>query len=132
MGVLDWTPAPSERTYYRSRQDGQRGYMVRREGKDMIRLDREMEEILHPMDPNTWKVDQQVHPINAYQLAQVAFEADRMLCRVTGRTLEGKKEWLSLKEQERVAWLQNGPDTGDIRDDLHDAIVGTLKVLVDG
>lgn len=87
---------------------------------------------MEPGEGGEWRLDQQVHPINSYQLAQVAFEADRMLCRVTGRTLEGKKEWLSLKEQERVAWLQNGPDTGDIRDDLHDAIVGTLKVLVDG
>lgn len=128
----DWTPAHSERTYYRSRQDGQRGFMVRRDGKDMIRLDREMEEILHPMDMNVWKADVQIHPINAYQLAQVAFAADREFCRVTGRTMEGKREWLSLKEKERVKWLQDGPDTGDVRDDLHDAIVGTLKVMLDG
>lgn len=106
--------------------------MVRREGKDMIRLDREMEEILHPMDMGIWKADQQVHPINQHQLAQIAFMADRELCRVTGRTIEAKKDWLSLREQERVAWLQHGPDTGDIRDDLYDAIIGTLKVLQDG
>ena len=135
MGVLDWTPAPSERTYYRSVRDGQRAYLVRRGGKDMMRLDREMEEILFPVNKENlqeWVADRQVHPINAYQLAQVTFAADRELCRVMGKTIESRKEWLSLKEQERVKWMEVGPDTGDIRDDLYDAMTGTLRSLVDG
>lgn len=135
MGLLDWNPAPSERTYYRSARDGQRAYLVRRGGKDMMRLDREMEEILHPVDlanMHEWRPDNQVHPINTHQLAQVAFAADRELCRVLGKPVEARREWLSMKEQDRVKWMQDGPDTGDIRDDLYDAIQGTLGSLLNG
>lgn len=126
-----WDPAPDERTYYRSAEDNQRAYLVRREGKDMLRLDRTMEEILRPFT-SAWKPDNQVHPVNAQQLAQVAFAADRALCRVLGKHAQSHGDWLSLKEQARIKWMAHGPATGDIRDDLFDAIMGTLRGLADG
>lgn len=127
----DWDPAPDERVYYRSSEDNQRAYLVRRDGKDMLRLDRPMEEILRPMN-QSWKSDNQVHAVNAQQLAQVAFAADRQLCRVLGRHNEATLEWLSLKEPARIKWMKKGPCTGDIREDLFDAIMGTLGSLADG
>jgi hypothetical protein len=127
----DWDPTPDQRTYYRSAEDGQRAYLVKRGGKDMVRLDRPMEEILRPLD-GSWRPDTQTYPFTAHQVAEVAFAADRALCRTMGKHLDAGKEWLSLKEQARIKWMEEGPSTGDIRDDLYDAIMGTLKGMTDG
>ncbi len=129
---LNWDPAPDQKTFYRSNQDGQRGYLVKRAGKDMIRLDRPMEEILHPVD-GRWVADVQVHPLTAHAVAKVAFVADRALCEAMGTRLPAKDgDWLSQKEQARIKWMEEGPGTDDVREDLYDAIMSTLKGLTDG
>lgn len=125
-----WDPLPSERQYYRSPVDNQRAYLVRRNGKDMLRLDRPMEEILHPLT-DSWKPDRQAYPINSQQIAYVAYVADQALCKALGKS-PGKGEWLSLREKERIEWMDDGPADGSVRDDLYDAIMGTLKGLNDG
>jgi hypothetical protein len=131
-GDLNWDPAPDEKTFYRSASDGQRAYLVKRAGKDMLKLDRPMEEILRPMD-GTWVPDTQIHPLTPHAIAAIAFAADRALCKAMGTNLAQKdQEWLSQKEQARIKWMESGPSTGDIRDDLYDAIMGTLKPLTDG
>lgn len=132
----EWDPTPAERTYYRSAKDGQRAYLVRRNGKDMLRLDRPMEEILHPIDLENspeWRPDVTTPPLTPHAIAAVAFAADRALCKATGVQLKSHQtEWLSMKEQARIDWMNEGPKTGDIRDDLYDAIMGTLRPLTDG
>lgn len=135
----DWDPKPDERVYYRSSADGQRAYLVRRNGKDMLRLDRPMEEILHPVSKvdgavgGPWTPDVQIHPLTAHAVAKIAFVADRALCAAMGQPVLAKHaDWLSQKEQVRIDFMENGPDTGDVRDDLYDAIMGTLKKLTDG
>jgi hypothetical protein len=130
--LKDWDPTPAERAYYRSHKDGQRAYLVRRNGKDMLRLDRPMEEILHQLDGN-WQADVSIPPLSVHAIAAVAFAADRALCKATGVQLKAHQgEWLSMKEQARIDWMNEGPKTGDIRDDLYDAIMGTLRKLTDG
>lgn len=130
--MKNWDPKPSERTYYRSREDGQRAYIVKRLGKDMLRLDRPMEEILHPID-GRWVPDVQHHPLTPFAVAKVAFVADVALRQAMGQHVKPQDaDWLSLKQEDRIQWMSEGPETGDIRDDLHDAIMGTLKGLVDG
>lgn len=131
----NWDPSPAERTYYRSRKDGQRAYLVRRNGKDMLRLDRPMEEILHRIDIENhpeWELDVKIPPLSLHAIAAVAFAADRALCKATGVQLKAHQgEWLSMKEQDRIAWMNEGPK-GGIREDLYDVIMGTLKALTDG
>lgn len=132
MKESDWDPSPDEKTFYRSTQDGQRGYLVRRGGKDVIRLDRPMQEIIHPMN-GTWVADVQIHPLTAHAVAAVAFAADRALCKAMGTVLPQKDgEWLSQKEKDRIKWMEKGPQTDDVREDLYDAIMGTLGPLTDG
>lgn len=132
----NWDPNPSERTYYRSHKDGQRAYLVRRNGKDMLKLDRPMEEILHAFGPENaseWRADVSIPPLSPHAIAAVAFAADRALCKATGVQLKAHQtEWLSMKEQARIDWMNDGPKDGGIRDDLYDAIMGTLKALTDG
>lgn len=134
--MKDWDPNPAERTYYRSRKDGQRAYLVRRNGKDMLRLDRPMEEILHRIDIENhpeWELDVKIPPLSLHAIAAVAFAADRALCKATGVQLKAHQtEWLSMKEQARIDWMNDGPQVGGIRDDLYDTIMGTLKALTDG
>lgn len=128
----NWDPQPGERTYYRCSADGQRGYLVRRRGKDSIRLDRPMEEIIKPLD-GTWQPDIQNHPLTLHQVTSVAFAADRALCRVMGVQLKKHEyDWLSMREQDRIQFMEDGPSTGDIREDLYDAIMGSLKSMTDG
>ena len=126
-----WDPEPSERKFYRSSVDGQRGYLVRREGKDIIRLDRPMEEILKPFN-ESWRADMQVYPVSEHQVARIAFIADRALCGVLGRHDLERDDWLSLHEKARIKWMKEGPNSGDVRDDLYDAIIGTLRPMSNG
>ena len=102
----NWDPTPDEKTFYRSTQDGQRGFLVRRGGKDKIRLDRPMEEIILPLSAQ-WVPDVQSHPLTAHAVAKIAFVADRALCEAMGRRLPGKDgDWLSLREQLRIKWME--------------------------
>ena len=129
---LSWDPEPPERTYYRSTEHGQRGYLVKTDdGKDMIRLDRPMEVILEKPGDH-WKLDTQVYPMSEVQIAQVAFVADRALCGALGKHKDSREEWLSLTDRARLKFMREGPCTGDVRDELHDAIVGTLRGLIAG
>ena len=94
--MADWEPKPSERTYYRSRTDGQRAYLVKRDGEECLRLDRPSEAIYKKLDAN-WVADVQHHVANAHQVAKVAFIADRALCHIVGAHQEAKEEWINLK-----------------------------------
>jgi hypothetical protein len=129
-------PKPSDRVYYRSAKDGQRAYLVRREGKDMLKLDRPMEEILHRIDLENltgWVPDVQLHPLTKHAVGKVAYDADVALRRAMGIHMKPQEtEWLSMKEQDRIKWMESGPASGDVRMDLYDAIMGTLSSLTDG
>lgn len=130
--MSDTDPKPSDRVYYRSSEDGQRAYLVRRAGKDMLKLDRPMEEILRPFDGN-WKPDVQQHPLTKHAVGKVAYDADVALRRAMGVHMKPQEtEWLSMKEQARIKWMESGPASGDVREDLYDAIMGTLSSLTDG
>jgi hypothetical protein len=128
--VRDWDPKPSERKYYRSRQDGQRGYLVKREGQDVIRFDRPNEELLAPMGLD-WMPDVQPHVLSPHAAAKIAYIADQALCRATGEYAP-KKEWIDLGDKERIRFMKDGPDVGGFRDEFHAGIVALLKDLTDG
>jgi hypothetical protein len=124
-----WDPEPSDRVYYRARQDGQRGYIVRR---DKIRLDRPMEELIREFT-NDWAPDNQTYPVTEHAIARIAFVADRALCGAIGKhDVARDNEWLSLSDKARQKWMKEGPSSGDVRDDLFDAIMGTLRPLSNG
>lgn len=128
----NWDPKPAERTYYRSRHDGQRAYLVRRDGVDQLRLDRPQEELLRKFTDAEWSPDDQTYPMTPHQAARVAFIADRALCGVIGAHTEARDEWLSQKERARIRFMERGPETGDIRDKLFGAIMGVLRELTNG
>jgi hypothetical protein len=106
----DWDPKPQERSWYSHRVTGDRGYLVRRGGVDMLRRD------LPQSFPQTlgsdWVKDDNYRPLAIGQLARVAYNACQELNQVMGYAGE-KRDWLSLPDEERARWLSGtGPDGG--------------------
>lgn len=126
---MNWDPKPDERKYYRSSVDGQRGWLVRRDGKDCIRLDRPMEDLCVPLAG--WKEDRQAHVMSPHAAAKIAYIADQALCSATGEYFP-KKEWIDLSDKERIRFMKDGPDVGGFRDEFHLGIRKLLKDLTDG
>ena len=129
--MIDWEPKPSERVYYRSRLDGQRAYIVHHEGEECLRLDRPAEHVYRKLNAD-WAPDVQTYGASPHQVAKVAFIADRALCAITGDHVESKEEWINLPEKERIRFMEEGPDSGGIRDELFKAITRTLKEMTGG
>lgn len=105
----DYDPPGHERVYYRHTITGDLGYLVRREGKDYIRLDRPAQDISKPFLAAEWIAEQEYRPLSRMQLVQIAFEADKKLCILLGLHDEGRKQWLNLRDEERIAWAAGGP-----------------------
>lgn len=121
-----WDPADHERTFYRHATTGDLGWMVRREGRDCIRLDRPAQEISRPYRESEWIAEREHRPLTKLQLVQIAFEADKRLCFFLGKHDLARREWLSMKDEQRIAWADKGPPAGGGRPELFAAI---LKVL---
>ena len=120
-------PPEHLRIWYRNTKDGQLGYMVQRNGKDHIRLDRPGQEIVRPFRVDDWAPEQEQRKMAFMQLVHVAFEADRQLCKALGDFGRAGKEWLNLRDEERIAWMRHGPKSPRVRVELYRAILSTLK-----
>src|SRR5262245_19057305 len=92
---LDFDPPAHEREYFRQASSGDRGYLVRRDGKDCIRLDRPEQELIFPLS-GQWKRDEYGSLYLHDQIAQVAFNADRGMCALLGLHAESRLQWREL------------------------------------
>jgi hypothetical protein len=125
----DWDPPIADREYFRHSSSGDRGYKVRRGGKEMIRLDRPMQEIILPLIESTWRPDEYGSKLLPMAAAMIAYAADREILRAHGRHAEARKTWQDLKDQERQKWLAQGPgkDPGcPLRQEIYRAISKAL------
>lgn len=113
------------RTWVRCSQTGQRAYLVQRNGKNMVRLDRPEEELVYPYDSSRWIPEKDGPKYNRAQAAMVAYAADRVLLRFDGKMQESRREWESQTEAERFRFIQNGP-LDPYRKTIYDLIVGEL------
>lgn len=129
--AFEWDPAVHERVYYTHGQTGDRGWLVRREGKDCIKYDRSSEDIVRPFRPGEWKQVAEKRPMTRMQLAQVAFAADRQLCLYLGMPEKAKVKWMDLREQQRINWMRVGPRVNDIRITLFESIMEALAPLAE-
>lgn len=116
------------KTWYRSTVTGDRGYLVEEDGVQYIDLDRPMEQVRRRYDAKEWMVDKDDRPLNVSQMAQIPFAADSALCRVLGYHHKHKGEWANLSDQQRIAWIQDGPETG-VRRELYEAVMGAISQL---
>lgn len=125
----DWDPPEAERIYYRHAVTNDRGWHVRRGGRDMVMLDRPNEEILRPLSGHEWNVDKDFRPLTRMHIAQVAFDADRRLCYHLGIHDIARKEWNDLSEPERIFWMREGPKNPIIRGMLYEGIMANLEKI---
>ncbi len=126
MKADHWDPADHERSYYRHIMTGDRGYMVRRDGKDHIRWDRPSQEITRPFREGEWIPEREHRPMTRLQLIQIAYEADRKLCFFLGLHSEARREWNAMHERDRLDWAARGPGAGPGRAAMFQAILDTL------
>lgn len=124
----DYYPEPNERRYYRHKENGDRGFLIQVSGKMMIERDPETKDRVF-MQLGKWDVEQDLRHMSRHQIAKVAFEADKELCRALGLHKEANREWLNLKDAERIGWTNKGP-SGPVRKDLYDTIVKLLEGYV--
>ncbi len=109
MTQANQDPTPDRRTYYRNVATGDRGYMVRRHGADHIKFDRPGVDQTRLFKSDEWVIEQQTRQLPAHEIAQVAFAADRRLCKLLGKLSESRLTWLDLDNDERVRWVKEGP-----------------------
>ena len=113
--AVDWEPGPHERVWYRHRVTGDRAYLVREGGKDMLRLDRPLTIEHNPARKltNEWEKDETHRPIPIGQLARLAYGWCRELNTVLGRHEQRSKDWLALTDAEKQPYLSGqGPPGG--------------------
>lgn len=127
----NWEPKDHERLWYRSQQNGDLGYLCRVGGVDHIRLNRPNQPDTHTLRKFNagagWIKETEHRPFTAFQLSEVAFAADAVLCRLVGLRELGARQWIGMKDEERIAWSENGPPSGVERKKCYDAIMGALR-----
>lgn len=119
-----------ERKWFRHALTGDRGFMVKRDGKDMMQYDRPAAEIIVPYNPSQWREDDESFPMGPMQAAEIAYLADQRYLYYIGEYAKAKRGWLALREEERLRWCKDGPPGAGVRSQLFAAIVGTLCGVV--
>lgn len=128
----DWDPTPSERSYYRSRINGSDvGWLVRRAGKDFIRLNVPQDTNLRPYRADDWISEKAPTKLVAGASARIAYEAHCALCEALRHHRIGRRQWMSMPQEARMKWIKEGPQLMDKEDQvvaqkLFDAIVSAL------
>ena len=115
--------------WYRHRQTGDRGRRQTRDGEEVVVYDRPRVDQWVPYHPNEWRPEVEPRTYAMAELGQIAWAADRELCRVLGDHGRAMKKWSELTETERDKWIVQGPKSAPERIELFDAIMAVLKPM---
>lgn len=127
----DWEPARSERTWLRSANSGELGWLVKRSGRRMVRLDRNPQvEELRAYHEGEWFPEEVQRPLLPLHVESIAFEADKALCSALGMHLEARRDWRKMTEAQRQEWAANGPKRHPARLALYSSIRAAMKEYV--
>lgn len=122
----DWDPKPEDRRWVRSSGSGDLGFVVRRGGLEVVKLDRPMQEILRKLD-SSWEPASTHRPLADAHCGRVSFEADKALAAALGDHSVARKEWAGLSDAEKQKWAKVGPTGSAPRKRLREAIFAALK-----
>lgn len=115
--------------WYRNRQTGDRGKMEIRDGEKVIVYDRpNVDQWVHYSEAE-WKVETEARTYSMMELGQIAWAADRELCRILGDHARAEKKWGHMSEAARHKWIVKGPVKPESRVELFDAIMGVLRPM---
>lgn len=130
---LDFLDPPEhQKLFYRHHRTGDLGWLVEVDGSPFIQLDRPGgDQHRKPFRDSEWVPVQESSPYSRAQLVQIAFEADRHLCRLLGRHDLYKREWRGLTREQKKAWMTQGPTKHPVRKALYQSIMGVLGALSD-
>lgn len=126
--------AGDEKYWLENGQTGDRGFLVDASDMDhpvpvmpptaegiklMVQLDRPSEIRLKKYDPGKWNPVATAHPLSDLAKADIAHAALRRLAFFLGDHPYSRREIISFKEGERIAFIRRGPKgvIQDIRDD---------------
>lgn len=128
----EWNPPKGHEELVRNTRTGELGWLVRRSGQSMVRLDRPNQEILHRYVESDWLPEVPRRPLARAHLARVALEADRELCRALGNHDGALRTWQRMDEYARKKWVEKGPAGNSARMALYAAIMGALEPYTRG
>ncbi len=117
------------RAWYRNRQTGDRGQLEERDGQKVIVYDRPAVDQWIPFSDAEWKLETEARTYSMMELGQIAWAADRELCRILGDYERAEKKWGRLSEATRHKWIVKGPMKPECRVELFDAIMGVLRPM---
>lgn len=126
VDLLDIDPPEHNRQYVRDAATGDRGYFVFRGGRKMVKLDRASQAIERVYNEREWLPDNAPVGLSNTQIAQVAFEADKKLCLHLRMPVKSRREWVNMKDEQRIKWIELGPSHPE-RKKLYDAIKAALS-----
>lgn len=115
--------------WYRNRTTGDRGKLEVRDGEKVIVYDRPMVDQWVPYSDAEWKKEDAPRGYSMMELGQIAWAADRELCRILGDYERAEKKWGHLTEVARQKWIVKGPVKPEARVELFDAIMAVLRPM---
>lgn len=122
-----YDPDELSRVYYRHAITGDLGWLVVRDGKDKIKLDRPNEDLCKPFVPSEWIPELEHRPLTRFQAAQVAYLADQRLLMLMGN-FQVRKEWNMQHEDYRIKWSEEGPPANPpVRQEMFRSIMRALE-----
>lgn len=119
-----------ERRWVHNTTTGDRGYLVEVDGEQCVQLDRVNQRIIKPYRQSEWRLEEEHRPLTVHSLAQVSYAADCFLQIALGRS-QNPVPWMSLKENDKLRWVRNGPGGKGPRAKLYAAINKTLGNLLE-
>jgi hypothetical protein len=120
------------KVFYRSSKDGELGWMVERDGRKLIQLNRPNEEVLRHYTEAEWIPEMEHRPLSKAALGRVCFESDQALCRALGIHEATQKTWLDLTDKQRIAWMTKGPTRDAARSALWQGIQMLMEPMTRG
>ncbi len=115
--------------WYRNRQTGDRGKVEVRDGEKVVVYDRPNVDHWVPYSEAEWKLETEARTYSMMELGQIAWAADRELCRILGDHERAEKKWGHLSEVTRHKWIVKGPVKPEKRVELFDAIMNVLRPM---
>lgn len=123
----DWDPKDGERCWMSHSLTGEKGWIVKRNGRIHVRFNHGDWETTRAYNATQWIADKQHRHFNRQQIVKVAFEADRELCMLLGERKLAMRTWNKLTDAQRRSWMDKGPKRLKVREELYKMIVNHLE-----
>lgn len=116
--------------YVRHAKTGERGELVMKDGQEIV-VDPVGRRIPAPYKPQDWLEETVSRRMSKMQAAEIAYLADQGLQNWLGERARAKKLWISLREEDRIAFADDGPKAPPARRLMWKVIMGALKTLME-